>query len=266
MDASRLGLAAALGGVVVAPLLTLHPIEAHLHDAGEALLPAPLHAATIIVLLALVIASFVPLLLALAMAARCLRHGSALRLVNASTRGEVSEGGVACTLVDMPGVQFFTAGLFRPRVYATTGARTQLPTEVFRAAILHERAHQRRHDVLWRIALAALEAALHPLPAGRRLAANIALEWELAADREAIHAGAGREHLFEALVAASILPPPGAGVALSSVGTMQRLAVLATGETLPRRDPLGHVGGYLAALALAPLTVHLAFWSGAVCL
>lgn len=266
MDASRLGVAVALGGVVVAPLLTLHPIQAHLHDAGEALVPARLHEATFIVLLAVVTLSFVPLLLALAMASRCIRHGPALRLVNASTRGEVSEGGVACTLVDMPGIHFFTAGLFRPRVYATTGARTQLPPEVFRAAILHERAHQRRHDVPWRIALATLEAALRPLPAGRRLAASIALEWELAADREAIRAGARREHLFEALVAASIPPTPGAGVALSSVGTMQRLEVLATGQGVPRRNHLRHIGGYLAALALVPLTVHLAFWSGAVCL
>ncbi len=129
-------------------------------------------------------------------------------------------------------------------------------------AILHESAHQRRHDVLWRIALAALEAALHPLPAGRRLAANIALEWELAADREAIRAGARREHLFEALVAASIPPSPGAGVALSSVGTMQRLEVLATGQGLPRRNHLAYIGGYLAALALVPLAVHLGLLVG----
>jgi hypothetical protein len=122
MDASRAGVAAALGGVVVAPVLTLHPIEAHLHDAGEALVPAQLHEATFIVLLAVLTLSFVPLLLVMAMAARCLRHGPALRLVNASTRGEVSESGVACTLVDMPGIHFFTAGAFRPRLYATTGA------------------------------------------------------------------------------------------------------------------------------------------------
>jgi len=266
MDANRAGVAAALAAVVVVPFVTLHPVEAHLHDAGDSLIPAQLHDVTLIGLLSVVALSFVPLLLVVATGARWLRQRPALRLLSDSAERDIDEGGVACTLVDAPGIFCFTAGVFRSRVYASTGARRQLPPEVFRAAILHEREHQRRHDVLWRAGLAALEAAFRPVPAGRRLAERIALEWELAADRAALRAGARREDLFEALVAASSQPAPAAGVALTSGGTMPRLEALAMQRECRQRTPLAPIGACVAGLALVPLSVHLAFWAGAVCL
>ena len=266
MDTSRAGVAAALVAVVAVPLFTLHPLEAHLHDAGDAVIPAQFHEVTLIGLLTVVGLSFVPLLLVLALGARCLRRATALRLLHASAEGECTEGGVAYTLVEIPGVHFFTAGVLRSRVYATTDARQQLPPGVFKAAILHEREHQRRHDVAWRCALAALEAAFCPLPGGRRLTHRVALEWELAADRAALRAGAQPEHLFEALVAASGGQHPAPGVPLSSLGTMDRLEVLATRQPPGHPDPSVRIAGYAAALGLVPLAVHLAFWAGAVCL
>lgn len=81
------------------------------------------------------------------------------------------------------------------------------------ASEMHERAHQRWHDVAWRFALAILDTAFQPLSWTRQAIDGLRLECEIAADRKALAAGAGREHLFDALVAASGNALPAGAVA-----------------------------------------------------
>jgi len=164
----------AIAGVIGAPLLTLHPIATHLVEAGENGLPHELRDAAVIALFMLFGASLVPLAhlprLGLAWARQATVLGSLRRESEPRTTGD----GIVFWLFASPSVQFFTAGVVRPRIYASVGSLEQLEPAAFRAAILHEREHQRGHHVGWRLALATLETAFRPVAPVRRAVAALA--------------------------------------------------------------------------------------------
>lgn len=82
----------------------------------------------------------------------------------------------------------FCAGLFRPRVYISSGAMTTLDEPALNAVLLHEQRHVRRYDPLWLATGRVLGRALFFVPGLRRLAAQQEALAELSADESAIDA------------------------------------------------------------------------------
>ena len=252
--------------ILGAPLAALHPLAAHLFDAGRPRLPAPLENAAAVAVFMLIGASILPLASLARIFARWVRGTTELRTLSESGNRRHTDDEIEFVLLPSPAVIFFTAGILRPRIYATTGAMNVLTPLAFRAGLLHERAHQRGRDVAWRAALAAIERAFSPVPAVRAAVRSLALDCEFAADRAALAAGARRVDLFDAMVATSrgVAASPAAG--LAAEGLIPRLTVLADPSAPQPQPKLTALIVALAALALLPITVHTLFWLGAVCL
>lgn len=262
---SRLLVLLAVAGVIGAPLLTLHPIATHLAGAGENGLPHELRDAAVIALLMLFGASLAPLAHLPRLALAWTRQATVLGILRRESEPRTTGDGITFWLFASPGVQLFTAGMVRPRIYASVGSLEQLDPAAFRAAILHEREHQRGHHVRWRLALAALETAFRPVAPVRRAVAALALECEFAADRAALAAGAEPRHLFEAVVAAAGSSSPSVAASLTGAGTLQRLEALAS-STQPANPSKIPLVSAVAALSTLPLAAHVLLWIGAVCL
>lgn len=255
----------ALIGVITAPLVTAHPVTQHLLAEGGHRLPRELEDGVVLALLMLVGASLVPLGNLALQARRWLPALVAARALRASSEPRV-DGGIAYRLLPVDGVVFMTTGVLRPHIYASSGAQKLLAPEAFRAALLHEREHQRRRHATWRMALTALDRAFRPLPVVRRGLDGMALECELAADRAALAAGARPVHLFDAIVAANGGLTGPSGIGLATTGTLQRLAILAE-PGAPRHKTRGHLLIWpIAVLGIFPAAAHALFWLGAVCL
>lgn len=254
-----------LAGVIAAPLATLHPIAAHLSDAGESGLPHELRNIAVIALFVVLGASIVPVANMARVVLTWINQARTLRALRIASESRTDDDGMAYWLFAATQVHFFTAGLLRPRIYASSGASEQLDPLAFRAALLHEREHQRGHHVAWRLALAALETAFHPVRPARRIVNSLALECEFAADRAALAAGADRVHLFDAVVAANGSPPRPSSVALSGTGTLQRLEAL-TSTKQPGSISPGPLVWLVVGLSALPILAHTLFWLGAVCL
>jgi Zn-dependent protease with chaperone function len=256
-----------LGAIVAAPAAALHPLGDHLFHSGHATIPAPLQDAAAVAVAMLIGASIVPLLSLARIFVNWLRGSTELRKISQSGSCRQTEDGIDYVLLDAPQVVFFTAGIVRPRIYATTGAAECLAPGAFRAGLLHERAHQRGRDVAWRAALAAIERAFGPFSPVREAVRSLSLDAEFAADREALAAGARKADLFDAMVAAArgITASPSGVVGLASSGTLQRLTMLADESAVQPQPKMAGLVFALAALGLLPLVVHAFFWLGAVC-
>jgi hypothetical protein len=254
-----------LGAIVGAPAAALHPLAKHLFDSGQAMLPAPLEDAAAVAVAMLIGASIVPLLSLARIFLTWLRGARELRSIAQLGSRRQTEDGIEYVLVDVPQVIFFTAGIIRPRIFATAGAAQCLSPGAFRAGLLHERAHQRSRDVAWRAALAAIERAFAPVSSVREAVRSLSLDAEFAADRAALAAGARKEDLFDAMVAAARGVTAAPAVGLATSGTIQRLSVLvdpSVAQPQPRINPLVVA---LVALGALPVVVHSFFWLGAVC-
>lgn len=79
---------------------------------------------------------------------------------------------------------FAVAGIWKPRVLVSQGALSRLTDDELHAALLHEKAHLRRHETL-RAAVAAFLNDCTPVPAAAAFAAYRKTR-EFAADREAV--------------------------------------------------------------------------------
>jgi len=165
--------------------------------------------------------------------------------------------------VEIPGdaVVLFTAGLHRPTIHVTGGAAQALPAGPFWAALLHEQAHARQHDVLWLGALTAIEKAWGWIPWTKETFRSLRLLAERSADQAALAAGASREDLFDAIVAASA---PQALPALSNAGVEQRLRWIVDEAPLPVVPRRG-VAALVASLAVPPGLAHMLLWAGIEC-
>lgn len=254
-----------LGAIVAGPAAALHPLGQHLLDSGHARIPAPFENAAAVAVAMLIGASIFPLLSMARITVNWFRGSGELRRLSQSGEREQTLDGLEYVLIEAPQVVFFTAGIIRSRIFATTGAAECLSPEAFRAGLLHERAHQRSRDVAWRAALAAIERAFGSFTSVREAVKSLTLSSEFAADRAALAAGARREDLFEAMVAAARGVTASPAVGLATSGTLQRLTVLADPSAVP---PQANVNGLVLAvfgLASLPLVVHAFFWLGAVC-
>lgn len=254
-----------LSVIVGAPAAALHPLGQHLFHSGEAAIPAPLEDAAAVAAAMLIGASIVPLLSLARIFVNWVRGSTELRRISQSGNRRQTEDGIEYVLLDAPQVVFFTAGIVRPRIFATTGAAECLAPGAFRAGLLHERAHQRGRDVAWRAALAAIERAFAPFSSVRQAVRSLSLDSEFAADRAALAAGARKADLFDAMVAATRGVTASPAVGLATSGTLQRLTVLADDSAVQPQPKMAALVFALGALGSLPVVVHAFVWLGAVC-
>ena len=106
-----------------------------------------------------------------------------------------------------PQPQAFCAGLFRPRVYVSTGAIAILDEEALSAVLAHERHHARRRDPLRLAAGRVLARALFFLPELADLVERQQALAELSADESAVNVEpANRSALARAMLSFSDNP------------------------------------------------------------
>ncbi|MGE0600635.1 MAG: hypothetical protein AB7J35_05300 [Dehalococcoidia bacterium] len=243
-------------GLLGVPFLTLHALATHSattsHEGGVAWLRDP----GLVIVGVLTVAAALPLLgLGLALIDRRRARRRLWRVQAAATRR--ASRGIEYWRFPADSVTVFVAGTARPRIYVSSAAESTLSPDGLHAALLHERAHCERGDVLRRQFFHGAERAFGRLPGVRASIEAQLLRSERHADEAALAAGADRRALFDAIVAAASGGPTGAAP-LSSGAVLPRLEALAgvpesTTET-EWHAPLA-VAGWLA---LPPLVAHLA--------
>jgi Zn-dependent protease with chaperone function len=136
------------------------------------------------------------------------------------------------TLVDVDAPIAFCHGLWRPRVWLSTGTLRLLSQPEAAAVLRHEQAHLRLRHPLQLLVARSAAAAFPFLPVLRELTAAVARSQELAADRAVIGAGE-RFALGRALLALTTAP---------GAATMQLPVPAMTGALDARLDQL--IGGH----------------------
>jgi len=171
---------------------------------------------------------------------------SAVRQVRASRRflarlraHRVGPGG--SVVFDEAAPQAFCAGLWRPRVYVSTGALGSLGPDELDAVLAHEAHHARLRDPLRVLITRTLSDALFFLPAVRRLAERYGALAELAADQAAVRAH-GPQPLASARLAFARADPAVVGIAPERVDQL-------LGDRPPWELPLALIAWALVALA-----------------
>jgi bla regulator protein blaR1 len=107
-------------------------------------------------------------------------------------------------VIDDDRPEAFCAGLFRPRVYITTGALARLDEQGLNAVLVHERHHARRRDPLRLAAARVIARSLFFLPGVRELRRGHQELAEVSADESALAATAGdRSALARAMLSFS---------------------------------------------------------------
>ncbi len=163
-----------------------------------------------VVILALAVVGFAVLGIALLGAAR--EIAGAVRLARRLKAVRPVEHDGALIIPDeVP--RAFCAGLFRPRIYVSSAARTLLDQEALDAVLAHERHHAERHDPLRLASMRVFARALFflpPLAALERRQLSLA---ELSADENAVIAASGdRSALARAMLVFSESGTGGDGV------------------------------------------------------
>jgi bla regulator protein blaR1 len=109
----------------------------------------------------------------------------------------------------------FCAGLFRPRVYVSSGAVAMLDELALNAVLVHERHHASRRDPFRYAAGRVLAGSLFFLPGLRELVRRQQALAELSADESAMNAApANRSALARAMLSFSDAPEPGHSVGI----------------------------------------------------
>lgn len=110
-------------------------------------------------------------------------------------------------VIDDERPEAFCAGLWRPRVYITTGALALLDPPAQSAVLAHERHHARRRDPLRLAASRVIARSLFFLPAIRELRRGHQMLAEASADESSVKAAAGdRSALARALLSFAEAP------------------------------------------------------------
>lgn len=136
----------------------------------------------------------------------------------------------------------FCTGLFRPRIYLSTGLLNTLSDKELKAVLLHEAYHCRRYDPLRTLLADVLAAALFFLPAIAEWRDMFSISTELAADRYAIQL-AGRPSLAGAMYKlfthpqAIRLSPAMSGISGFSATRFRLDQLLDDAPTLPNFSP-----------------------------
>lgn len=245
---------AAIAAAFVVPATMLHALGQHLsqaqmdHQNGVLIDPRMQFQAFMAVL------SCIPVIGMLWAAIRWARDSRTLaRLTCRSVKGEAGYQRFRVLPVGMP--VFFTMGIIRSQVYASTGARAVMSPGAFHAALLHEEAHVRRHDVVARLLLHLCRGGYGWVPGVREALAGLALRIECRADDDAIAAGASRKALFDAITGVARAQTPAAS--LSGDGVTYRLERLARVRTEEDTVATNELRLVVAGTYAVPLLAHV---------
>jgi Zn-dependent protease with chaperone function len=149
-------------------------------------------------------------------------------------------------------LESFCAGLWRPRVYITSGALAVLDAPALHAVLAHERHHARRRDPLRLAASRVIARSLFFLPAVRELRRGQQLLVEVSADESAVSDAAGDPSaLARAMLSFSEAPQAG-----GSSGVDPARVDYLLGELPAWRFPALMCSAALALLALV-LTIAI---------
>lgn len=168
----------------------------------------------------------------------------------------------------------FCAGLLRPKVYLSTGARDALEPVQLAAVLAHEQRHRERYDPLRNAAGRALGHGLFFLPALPRLAARYEALAELEADAAAVEASGGdRAPLASAMLAftAGEAPASTVGIAPERVDHLMgrpvnwNVPVIAVAVSVATLVLIAATAWLLGRLATAHATLALPFISAQPC-
>lgn len=203
----------------------------------------------------------VMLLAALGAVVTALTLSGAVRELQASRRlqrrlaGQSTRRLHGALLIADPQPRAFCAGLWRPRVYISTGAAAMLDDAAVSAVLAHERHHAYRHDPLRLAAGRVLARALFFLPGLGELVERQQALAELSADESAVNAApANRSALAQAMLSFS-----DAGASASSAGIDPARVDYLLGETPSWQFPAVVC---LAAAAIIFLLVAVAVLAG----
>lgn len=260
---SRVALVILAAALLVAPALTAHPAVAHLYAAGLSDLSIEMEHPRVLGFIALALLMALPaagFLYSLLRAAR--GYGDLRALHRISRPARLDE--FSYRVLPSDTVVVFTAGFVRPVAFVSQGAERSLgPTEL-RAALLHERAHQQRRDVFWRVLLKAVAGGFVFLPWVASAVEAETLRSECAADDYALRAGARRRALFNAIAAAAAPPETSFAAGVTGANAELRLTRLVYPETpLPEKPTAGFLA-LAAAVVLPAVIAHVVATAAAV--
>jgi Zn-dependent protease with chaperone function len=120
-------------------------------------------------------------------------------------------------VIDDDRLESFCAGLWRPRVYITSGALTRLDASALGAVLVHERHHARRRDPLRLATSRVIARSLFFVPAARELHRGQQMLAEMSADESAVTSAAGdRSALASAMLSFSDAPDAGGSSGVDS--------------------------------------------------
>lgn len=261
MRAALIAFAVALA---LLPVLSLHPLLLHLDEQGEMEWRRGLTDPGFLTLLAIaaIAALFVLPLCSLMVSARRSRRVTRELAETAQRR---TAHGIEYFWVAAPDFFIANVGLWRPAIFVSSAAEARLGPAGLHAALLHEEAHRRRKDTLWRWALMSLTQPMQWLPGVGGLRRETVLRSECQADDDALTAGATRHALFEAMVVAADGAAVPTGARLADGAVEYRLLRVAAREHALPRDSAATLAGLTAILASLPVLAHLLIAAGLVC-
>lgn len=253
---SRVALLILVAVLVLAPAAALHPVVSHLYLAGLANVWFEFTHVPVVGFFALALVSVFPATGFIMSILRAVRGAKNLRMITRKSE-HLHLDGMQYRRIQSDAVVLFTAGIVRPAIFVSTGAERTLGCAGLRAALLHEEAHLRSQDVLWRLLLLAIRRSFAFVPQIQQMVEVETLRTECAADDYAIGHGASRLDLFDAIVSASRGSASPLTAGLTGADTEFRLARLVRPEIpLPGRPTRGLLA--LAAAVAAPaVAAHL---------
>jgi beta-lactamase regulating signal transducer with metallopeptidase domain len=148
----------------------------------------------------------------------------------------------------------FCAGLFRPRVYVSSGALAILDEQALGAVLVHERHHAHRRDPLRLATSRVLARAMFFLPVLRELGHRQQALAEMSADESAVYAASGNP----SALARAMLSFTDQSEADDSVGIDPARVDYLLGEAPGWRFPAVMCAAAIALLALVVATAVLA--------
>jgi len=261
---SRLALMTLAVVLMLAPVVTVHPAVMHLYAAGLSNLSIEFDHPRLVGFVMLVGVSALPAAGFLYSLFQTSRRLGDLRTLGRISR-PASLDGLDYRVLPSDAIIIFTAGFLWPRVFVSQGAERSFGRAELRAALLHEQAHQRNRDVLWRLLLHAVGRGFAFLPWVARAVETETLRSECEADDYAIRAGSRRRELFDAITAA--VAPPGSPIAAGVAGPNAelRLMRLVHPETpLPGQPTRGFLT-LAAAVTVPAVAAHVIAIVATVC-
>jgi hypothetical protein len=244
---------ASLAAAALLPVAAIHALYLHLghvhmdHSGGVGSEPR------MQVQLALALVSVLPLAGVLWSALTWIR--GSVRLARLTSPGSpVSHPRGTYRLIPIPTPTLFVAGITRPELYVSEGARTGMTASAFDAALLHERAHVAHRDPFAKLLVHLCRGGYGWIPGVRVALDAVELRMECDADDSALAAGTSRRDLFDAI--SGVATHGHVGTGLASEGVVYRLERLAGIDVAPPAPAVPRLSLAVLGVSAVPVTAH----------